>query len=450
MIGTIVLLFITTGGYFAYTRTYGAQPQEPQEPTMETDTVRRGDIVLTADGSGELIPAQELALSFRTGGSIAEVLVENGDQVREGDLLARLVTAALARSLAEADVELQLARLELASVREGPSEAKIADAEAKLRDARTQLTLAYDTYQKTIDDGADDAVESAKVMYDWWVGYYQSEKARYEAGEINQTKHDYAMAAMIEAEEAWERAKNQAQIAEAQALKSVNQARNAVVQAEADLELLQSQPLTDTLMEAELKVDEAALAREKAQANLEAARLCAPFNGTVMEIAAEAGDQVGTNTPILTLANLQDPLLRFWLEESDMRRVAVGNQVNVVFDALPDTTFTGTVVRVDPMLVKVDGTSVVQAQARLRLDDHDVALLSGMTADVEVVAAEARGALLVPLEALHETPQGGYAAFVVTAEGEVVRREVEVGLRGTLNAEILSGLEPGETVRLGD
>lgn len=415
---------------------------------METAAVSQGDITLTASGSGELIPADELDLAFRTSGSLREILVETGDEVEEGDVLAQLETDGLERALAEADVDLRIAQLELTDVREDPSDAEIADAEARVRDARTQLTLAYDTYAETSDASSDDDddIESAKTMYDWWVSYYQSQKAKYEEGKINEIQHDYAMAAMIEAQETWERAVNEAEIDRIQALRSVEQARNAVAQAEEALELLESEPLTDTLTEAELAVDEAVLAREEAEADLKAAKLYAPFGGTVMDVAAEAGDQVGTSTTILTLANLREPLLRFWLEESDMGRVAVGNEVNVVFDALPDTTFTGTVVRVDPVLVTVNGTPAVQAQASLFLEDHNATLLSGMTADVEVIAAQAKDALLVPVEALEEGPDGGYTVSVVKPDGELEEREVEVGLRDALNAEIRSGLELGETV----
>jgi len=440
------LLLAAGGGYVAYTRTYDVEAQEPEEEALQTTMVSRGDITLTVSGTGELIPAAELDLTFRTSGLLQEIFVETGDQVEEGHLLARLETGSLERALMEADTDLQIAELELGKVREGPSDAEIADAEARVRDAQTQLTLAYDAYQEASDGDSSGAVESAKTMYDWWVGYYQSQKAEYEAGKIDQTKHDYAMAAMIEAEETWERAKNQSEISELQALTSFKQARNSVAQAQEDLELLQSQPLTDTLMAAELKVDEAALAREEAEANLEAARLYAPFSGTVMDVGAKAGERVGASTTILTLASLHEPLLRFWLEESDMTSLASGNQVNVVFDALPDITFTGTVARVDPILVTVSGTPAVQAQASLYLDDRNSTLLSGMTADVEVIAAEAQGTLLIPLGALEEGPEGCYLVSVVKQNGQLEEREVEVGLRDALNAEILSGLELGEIV----
>ncbi|MBE9471118.1 MAG: hypothetical protein IMY75_03280, partial [Chloroflexi bacterium] len=71
----IVLLLAAGGGYVAYTRYFAlALTEEPQEPTLQTATVYRGDIVLTADGSGNLLPASELELAFQTSGVLAEVL----------------------------------------------------------------------------------------------------------------------------------------------------------------------------------------------------------------------------------------------------------------------------------------------------------------------------------------------------------------------------------------
>lgn len=131
-----------------------------------------------------------------------------------------------------------------------------------------------------------------------------------------------------------------------------------------------------------------------------------------------------------------------------MGNVAMGSQVNVVFEALPDHTFTGKVTGVDPVLVTVSGSTAVQAQARLNLGDQGLTLLSGMTADVEVISAETRGALLVPVEALNETPEGGYIVYVLQADGEVEERQVEVGLTDAVNAEILSGLGLGGTLSI--
>ena len=454
----VMLSLIICGGYVVYNHYFNSAPvaqsksqtQEPTGQALKTAEVIRGDLSITADGSGELVPAKELDLAFRTSGVLDELSVEVGDYVVEGDVLARLETDKLERAVSKASVELELARLELADVRAGPSEAELADARAALRDAQVELQLAQAAYEKTLDSNLDAIVTARKTEYDWWVGYYQSQKAKYEAGHLSQADHDWAMAAMMDAEGRWHEAINQAEAEETQALSRITQAQNAVYQAQEALELLESEPLTDTLIRAELEVDRASMTYEKAVADLEAAQLYAPFDGVVMDVMVEVGDQIGANSAVITLATLQEPLLSFWVEESDMESVAVGSQVNVIFEAFPDDTFTGEIVRVAPTLVIVDGTSALQAWARLDLDDRKVSLFSGMTAEVEVVAAEAKGAILVPVEALRETSAGNYTVFVVSPTGEVEARPVVIGLQDAIYAEVLSGLEVGESVSLGE
>ena len=452
VISLIVLLLAAGGGYLAYTRLFAPDSvaEEPPEPTLETATVTRGDIVITADGSGEFVPAAEVELAFRTRGVLDEVLVEVGDQVQEDDVLARLETDELERAVANADVKVQLVQLDLAEVREGPTDAELADASAALRDAQVELQLAQKAYEDTFDSGLDAAVKRVKLNYDWYVGHYQSQKSAFEDGDISQSDHDHAMNAMISAQGEYNEAVNKALAEEAQAKNRVTQAQNNVYQAWENLQLLQGEPVTDTLTRAELAVDEALLARENARLDLEAARLFAPFDGTVMDVAATAGEQVGTNTPILTLADLSEPLVRFWVEEADLDLVAVGTSVNIIFEALPDDTLTGEIARVDPVLVTVDNTPAVQVWASLDLGDQDIDLLAGMTADVEVLAAEARDTLLVPVEALRETSSGQYSVFVVKSDGELELRAVVVGLMDVINAEILAGLELGDVVSVGE
>ena len=452
IISLVVLLLAAGGGYFAYARLFSpaSLAEEPPEPTLETATVTRGDIVITADGSGEFVPAAEVELAFRTRGVLDEVLVEVGEQVEEDNVLARLETEDLERAVANADVKVQLAQLDLAEVREGPTDAELADASAALRDAQVELQLAQKAYEDTFDSGLDAAVDRVKLNYDWYVSHYQSQKSAFEDGGISQSDHDHAMNAMITAEGKYKEAVNKALTEEVQAKNRVTQAQNSVYQAWENLQLLQSEPVTDTLTRAELAVDEALLARENARLDLEAAQLYAPFDGTVMDVAATVGEQVGTNTPILTLADLSEPLVCFWVEEADLDHVAVGNPVSIVFEAFPDDTFAGEIVRVDPVLVTVDNTPAVQVWASLDLGDQDIDLLAGMTADVEVVAAEARDALLVPVEALREMSSGQYAVFVVNSDGELEMRAVVVGLMDVINAEILTGLELGEVVSVGE
>ena len=72
-----------------------------------------------------------------------------------------------------------------------------------------------------------------------------------------------------------------------------------------------------------------------------------------------------------------------------------------------------------------------------------------MNAEVEIIAGEARNAVLVPIQALREIAPDQYAVFVVQPNEELELRMVEVGLKDYVNAEILSGLEVGESVSVG-
>jgi multidrug efflux pump subunit AcrA (membrane-fusion protein) len=126
--------------------------------------------------------------------------------------------------------------------------------------------------------------------------------------------------------------------------------------------------------------------------------------------------------------------------------------VEIIFEALPDYAYPGEIVSVDPTLVDVDGTPAVQSYASVDLNAQPIDLLSGMNAEIEVIAGEAQDAVLVPLQALREMGPDQHAVFVVGADvtgGQLEMRIVEVGLKDYVNAEILSGLEPGEVVTTG-
>jgi RND family efflux transporter MFP subunit len=192
---------------------------------------------------------------------------------------------------------------------------------------------------------------------------------------------------------------------------------------------------------------------DNAQRALDETQLTAPITGTVVTVDAQAGETVGT-AAIITLADLQEPQIQFWVEETDLTSVVPGNTVSITLDALPDYTYPGKILSVDPALVTVSNTPAVQATASIDLsqpggDAHPVQFLSGMNASVEVIAGEARNALLVPVEALREITPGQYAVFVVNADGQLEMRPVEVGLQDLVNAEIRSGLQEGEIVSLG-
>ncbi len=221
-----------------------------------------------------------------------------------------------------------------------------------------------------------------------------------------------------------------------------------IAQAQAEMDALLAGASAKDLETAELNVAQAQLELESAQRDLETTVLLAPAAGTVTAVEAQAGESVGSEA-IVTLIDLEEPMVQFWVEEQDLPSVVVGNRLEIVFEALPDYAYPGQIISVDPMLVDVDGTTAVQSYASVDLSAHPIQLLSGMNAEIEVIAGEAQDAVLVSLQALREMGTDRYSVFVVGAGGELEMRVVEVGLKDYVNAEILSGLEPGEVVTTG-
>ena len=172
------------------------------------------------------------------------------------------------------------------------------------------------------------------------------------------------------------------------------------------------------------------------------------FEGTIMAINASVGESAGAD--LIVFADLEQPILEVFLDETDMNMVGLGYDVEVIFDALPDDVFEGQVIRIDPQLTNQSGVTAVRALVQLDIDSFakPQTLPVGMNATVEVIGGRADNAVLVPVEALRELSAGQYAVFVME-DGEPVLRMVEVGLMDFSFAEIVSGLEPGETVTTG-
>jgi RND family efflux transporter MFP subunit len=223
-------------------------------------------------------------------------------------------------------------------------------------------------------------------------------------------------------------------------------AQTAVRQAE----LAHQQALLNRELDEKIGVAQAELTLQEAQDALAATELTAPADGTVMAITANPGEMVGSGE-LITLADLSQPILEIYLDETDLDKISVDYEVDVTFDALPDDIFTGHVIEVDPMLTNLNGVSVVHALVRLDEDSFSKpqTLPVGLNASVEVIGGRAENVLLVPVEALREVSLGQYAVFVLGADGEPELRFVEVGLMDISFAEITSGLEMGDTVTTG-
>jgi multidrug efflux pump subunit AcrA (membrane-fusion protein) len=143
-------------------------------------------------------------------------------------------------------------------------------------------------------------------------------------------------------------------------------------------------------------------------------------------------------------------MLTVYLDEADIDKVAIGYEVEVVFDSLPDLTFTGHVTEVSPSLETLSGVDTVVTQVLLDVDSFSKpqSLPVGSNASIDVIGGRAENAILVPVEAVREIAPGEYAVFVME-DGEPKLRIVTVGLMDYTSAEIISGLRAGDVVTTG-
>jgi len=96
----------------------------------------------------------------------------------------------------------------------------------------------------------------------------------------------------------------------------------------------------------------------------------------------------------------------------------------------------------------IDGSAAVVAWGTLP-EKPNFYLLIGMTIDVEIIAGEAKNALLIPVQALREITPESFAVFVVQEDGSLKLTPVTIGLRDFANAEVLAGLEAGDVISTG-
>ncbi len=441
----VVLLAAGGGSYYYYTQRQQAQTASNEE-TVQTATVRRGNLVVAASGTGTLVPNAQLDVSFSSGGRLKEVLVEVGDKVQAGDVLARLDDTDAQSQVAQAKINMRLAELQLAALTGTPDASELAAAQYQLssaQDALQDLLNGPSAEEITIAQAdlatAEKTLQQAQSAYD-------SVSWRPDAALSSQALELWSATA------AYDKAKANYDLAMAPAsAEEIASARASVAQAQSNLDSLRSGGTSEELETAQLNVEQAQLNVDSAQRALDETTLTAPVSGTVTTVAASAGEAVGTSA-MVTLADVSQPLVDFYLDETDLELIAVGHEVQVTFDALPDTVFSGHVVRVDPALVQVEGAPAVEALARLEPDEQQSGVLAslpmGLGGTVEVIAGKAENVLLVPVEALRELAPGQYAVFVMV-DGELQMRQVEVGLQDYSYAEITSGLQQGDQVSTG-
>lgn len=198
------------------------------------------------------------------------------------------------------------------------------------------------------------------------------------------------------------------------------------------------------LEEAEARARSSQADLDLAQVRLDRTVVRAPFAGIVGERLVSLGDYVTSATRLVTLQTVNPQRAAFEVPERYAERLAVGQQVNFEVAAVRGRTFTGEVDFVDPRVRLPARTIVVKAV----VPNRDRTLQAGMFIEARLATEVRPDAVMVPEDAILPL-ETGFFVWVVTPEGPVTRRQVEIGIRTPGKVEISSGVEVGEQVVIG-
>ncbi|MBN1978145.1 MAG: efflux RND transporter periplasmic adaptor subunit [Anaerolineae bacterium] len=376
----------------------GCGPGAEATPTVDWSA----DYTPVVSVTGEVVPAVWTEVSAQGSGPVLEVLVEPGDQVAAGDLLVRLDPADAQLAVRQAEAALELAQAGMALLRAGPREEEVAQARANLAAAEAALARSI-AQSEQIKAGLVD-VEIAEARAAVTMAMANELVAR-ETHDLTmecvewggrticpglgapEESARYSLQAATEALQAAQARLAALQggaaerIAAADAAVAVAAARRDIAQAQ--LDLLLAGATDKERVEQEAAVAQAQTALVEAELALERTEVRAPLAGAVGMVSARVGEQVTSGQRLATLGDLSTLRIETTdLDEIDVARVTVGQEVDVTFDALPEMVFTGEVTRISPMAASESGG--VNYTVVIELGDIDPAIRWGMTAFVDI------------------------------------------------------------------
>jgi len=192
---------------------------------------------------------------------------------------------------------------------------------------------------------------------------------------------------------------------------------------------------------AEVKVRMARLTLDRARLEAAGAVVKAPFAGTVLKTYAEPGDLMGTNNPIALFGDISRLRLTAEVDEYDIGKLALGQQVTIAGDSIGEESIRSRVDSISPIADIVNNISIFTVSAIVQ---NEAGLLRpGMSADFSILIKSDKG-LVVPSKTVSTVRGRSY--LDVLENGEAVKKRVEIGANDGLNLVVLSGIEEGELV----
>ncbi len=349
---------------------------------VRTATVERGTIRSVVSTNGKVEPLQSFEAHAPVGTTVKKLLVKEGDHVKKGQLLAQLDDAEASSQAARALSQVRTAQAETSAVQSGGNREEVLTLESQLVKART----GRDTAQRNL--------EALRRL---------QQNGAASPGEVKQAEDQLAAA-------------------------------------EADLKLVEQKQKDryspPEIARVEAQKTEAQSAYAAAGNILQQLNIRAPFDGVVYSLPVHQGSYVSPGDLVLQEADLSKVLVRAYVDEPDVGRLAPGQKIELTWDAMPGRTWQGSVSSV-PSTVKLLGTRNV-GEATCVVDNSDLKLLPNINVGVTIVTTEHQNALTVPREAVRLDDGKTFVYQIVN--DALQRRDIQTSISNLTQVEVTGGV----------
>ncbi|MEM7065759.1 MAG: efflux RND transporter periplasmic adaptor subunit [Cyanobacteria bacterium P01_B01_bin.77] len=384
--------------------------------TALTVPVESTEVTVRINASGEVEPFSTVNLSPKNSGIVAELLVEQGDTVESGQVVARMDIDDLNAQLRQNQANLVEAEAQLKDLLQGTERPQLAQAEANIEALKAQLMEA-------------------------------EARLRLVEGDLDRDRNLYTQGAISERE------LDNSQNAVDSALANVRQSVSRVEEAQQRLQDLEDDPDPEDITQANARIERAKGQISAIQTRIDNTIIRAPFGGIVTQKFATEGAFVtpttsaseaasATSSAIVAIANGLEVVAE--VPEADLGQIQVGQTVEIVSTAYPENIFKGTVRLIAPEAIERQNVTIFQV--RIRLNSGLEQLRSNMNVDVAFLGNRLSDALVVPAVAV--VTQGGETGVLVPDENNrnIRFRPVTLGPQVGNQIQILDGVGSGDRV----
>ncbi len=308
---------------------------------------------LTATGT---IEATTVNAAFKVPGKISKVYVNEGMEVKKGQVLAELESQEIAAKLTQA-------------------QGTAAAAQGQSLQAQQAIPLTAESVEAAVQQ-AQAMVEKAQVGVTNTQQQYERVEALHKEGAISTSDYD-------KAKNAYDAAVNDLAAAQGK-LNEALSARMKVTVAQHQYDAAQGQ------------AEAAQGVVQEAQAYLDNTKLLSPIDGFVTIKYLEAGEMLNAGTPVFEISDIQHSYVKVYIDETKIGRVKLHQSVKVTVPAHPDKVFTGKVVKISDAgdfavhkaVNEMHSHDIRSFEVRIDLDNKDLSLKTGMTASVTILEKE--------------------------------------------------------------